>query len=95
MSELCKPTMGVDGADFAGRISEAGAMSSFIAAGLLMPTTGSTQFHFYLLFNVWFPKGRRFNPAAAYMRCRVLLGGTAGRTTLNGEDFNTKMVIAI
>jgi pyruvate dehydrogenase E1 component len=68
-------------------ITEAGAMSSFIAAGTAYSTHGLNtipMFIFYSMFGlqrigdlVW---------AAADMRCRgFLLGGTSGRTTLAGE----------
>lgn len=68
-------------------ITEAGAMSSFIAAGTSAMTSGVTTipiFIFYSMFGmqrigdlVW---------AAADARTRgFLVGGTAGRTTLNGE----------
>jgi pyruvate dehydrogenase E1 component len=68
-------------------ITEAGSMSSFIAAGTSAQTSGVTTipiFIFYSMFGmqrigdlVW---------AAADARTRgFLVGGTAGRTTLNGE----------
>ena len=68
-------------------ITEAGSMSSFIAAGTSAMTSGVTTipiFIFYSMFGmqrigdlVW---------AAADARTRgFLVGGTAGRTTLNGE----------
>ena len=68
-------------------ITEAGSMSSFIAAGTSAMTSGITTiplFIFYSMFGmqrigdlVW---------AAADARTRgFLVGGTAGRTTLNGE----------
>lgn len=68
-------------------ITEAGSMSSFIAAGTSAMTSGVTTipvFMFYSMFGmqrigdlVW---------AAADARTRgFLVGGTAGRTTLNGE----------
>jgi pyruvate dehydrogenase E1 component len=68
-------------------ITEAGSMSSFIAAGTSAMTSGVTTipvFMFYSMFGmqrigdlVW---------AASDARTRgFLVGGTAGRTTLNGE----------
>ncbi len=68
-------------------ITEAGSMSSFIAAGCSHATHGINTipfFTFYSMFGmqrigdlVW---------AAADMRTRgFMMGGTAGRTTLNGE----------
>ena len=68
-------------------ITEAGSMSSFIAAGTSAMTSGVTTipvFMFYSMFGmqrigdlVW---------AAADARTRgFLVGGTSGRTTLNGE----------
>jgi pyruvate dehydrogenase E1 component len=68
-------------------ITEAGSMSSFIAAGAAHATHGINTIPFFVFYSrfalqrigdlIW---------AAAEMRTRgFLIGGTAGRTTLNGE----------
>ena len=68
-------------------INEAGAISSFIAAGTAYSTTGINTIPFYIYYSMFGPQ--RVGDliwAAADSRCRgFLIGGTAGRTTLNGE----------
>jgi pyruvate dehydrogenase E1 component len=68
-------------------INEAGAMSSFIAAGSAYSTHGVNTIPFYIYYSMFGPQrvGDLFW-LAGDMRVRgFLLGGTAGRTTLNGE----------
>ena len=68
-------------------ISEAGAMSSFIAAGTAYANHGINTIPFFIYYSMFgFQRVGDLIWAAADMRCRgFLLGGTAGRTTLNGE----------
>jgi pyruvate dehydrogenase E1 component len=68
-------------------INEAGAISSFIAAGTAYSTQGINTIPFYIYYSMFGPQ--RIGDliwAAADSRCRgFLIGGTSGRTTLNGE----------
>ena len=68
-------------------INEAGAISSFIAAGMSYSTHGVKMIPFYIYYSMFgFQRVWDFIWAAGDMRVRgFLLGGTAGRTTLNGE----------
>ncbi len=68
-------------------ITEAGAMSSFIAAATSYSTTGVPTIPFYVYYSMFgFQRIGDFAWAAGDSRARgFLLGGTAGRTTLNGE----------
>ena len=68
-------------------INEAGAISSFIAAGMSYSTYGFHMVPFYTYYSMFgFQRVWDFIWAAGDMRVRgFLLGGTAGRTTLNGE----------
>jgi pyruvate dehydrogenase E1 component len=68
-------------------ISEAGAVSSFIAAGTAYATLGLPMVPFYTYYSMFgFQRIGDLAWAAGDMRCRgFLVGGTAGRTTLNGE----------
>lgn len=68
-------------------ITEAGAMSSFIAAGTAYATHGVPTIPFFIYYSMFgFQRIGDLIWAAADMRCRgFLLGATAGRTTLNGE----------
>tara|TARA_B100000809_G_scaffold260532_1_gene307648 strand:+ start:5263 stop:7917 length:2655 start_codon:yes stop_codon:yes gene_type:complete len=68
-------------------INEAGAVSSFIAAGTSYSTHGIHMIPFYIYYSMFgFQRIWDFIWAAGDMRARgFLLGGTAGRTTLNGE----------
>ncbi len=68
-------------------IDEAGAMCSWIAAGTSYSTHGVQTLPFYIFYSMFgFQRTGDFNWAAGDMRTRgFLLGGTSGRTTLNGE----------
>ncbi|GJL72058.1 MAG: pyruvate dehydrogenase E1 component [Nitrosomonas sp.] len=68
-------------------INEAGAMSSWIAAATAYSTHGVQMIPFYIFYSMFgFQRVGDLAWAAGDMRCRgFLLGGTAGRTTLNGE----------
>lgn len=76
-----------DGAILEEGISEAGAMSSFIAAGTAYATHGINMIPFYLFYSI-FGCHRMFDliwAAADSMARGFLLGGISGRTTLSGE----------
>jgi pyruvate dehydrogenase E1 component len=68
-------------------ITEAGSISSFIAAGTAYATHGVPTLPFFIFYSMFgFQRIGDLIWAAADMRTRgFLLGGTAGRTTLNGE----------
>jgi pyruvate dehydrogenase E1 component len=68
-------------------INEAGAMSSWIAAATSYSTHGVPMIPFYIFYSMFgFQRVGDLCWAAGDMRARgFLLGGTAGRTTLNGE----------
>jgi pyruvate dehydrogenase E1 component len=68
-------------------ITEAGAMSSFIAAGTAYATHGVNTIPIFLFYSMFgFQRIGDLIWAAGDMRCRgFLVGGTAGRTTLAGE----------
>ncbi len=68
-------------------ITEAGAMSSFIAAGTSYASNGQLMLPFYLYYSMFgFQRIGDLIWAAGDMRCRgFLIGATAGRTTLAGE----------
>ena len=68
-------------------ITEAGSMSSFIAAGTAYATHGVNTIPFFIYYSMFgFQRIGDLIWAAADSRCRgFLLGGTAGRTTLAGE----------
>ena len=68
-------------------INEAGSISSFIAAGTSYSNHGIHMIPFYIYYSMFgFQRVWDFIWAAGDMRVRgFLLGGTAGRTTLNGE----------
>jgi pyruvate dehydrogenase E1 component len=68
-------------------ITEAGAMSSFIAAGTAYATYGIPMLPFYIYYSMFgFQRIGDLAWAAADMRTRgFLVGATAGRTTLAGE----------
>jgi pyruvate dehydrogenase E1 component len=68
-------------------ITEAGAMSSFIAAGTSYATHGVPMVPFFIYYSMFgFQRIGDLIWSASDMRCRgFLLGATAGRTTLNGE----------
>ncbi|MDE1980999.1 MAG: pyruvate dehydrogenase (acetyl-transferring), homodimeric type, partial [Betaproteobacteria bacterium] len=68
-------------------INEAGAFSSWIAAATSYSSHGVTTIPFYIYYSMFgFQRVGDLAWAAGDMRARgFLLGGTAGRTTLNGE----------
>jgi pyruvate dehydrogenase E1 component len=68
-------------------ITEAGSVSSFIAAGTAYATHGIPTIPFFIYYSMFgFQRIGDLIWAAADMRSRgFLLGGTAGRTTLMGE----------
>ncbi len=68
-------------------INEAGAMSSWIAAGTAYSNHGVNIIPFYAFYSMFgFQRIGDLAWAAGDMRARgFLMGGTAGRTTLNGE----------
>ncbi len=68
-------------------ITEAGSMSSFIAAGTAYATHQIPTIPFFIFYSMFgFQRIGDLIWAAADMRCRgFLLGATSGRTTLNGE----------
>jgi pyruvate dehydrogenase E1 component len=77
----------VDGQILEEGISEAGAMSSFIAAGTAYAMHGVNTIPFFFFYSMFgFQRIGDLIWAAGDMRCRgFLFGGTAGRTTLAGE----------
>ena len=68
-------------------INEAGAMSSWMAAATSYSTNNLPMIPFFIYYSMFgFQRFGDLAWAAGDMRCRgFLLGGTAGRTTLNGE----------
>jgi pyruvate dehydrogenase E1 component len=68
-------------------ITEAGSMSSFIAAGTAYASHGINTIPFFFFYSMFgFQRIGDLIWAAADARCRgFLIGGTAGRTTLSGE----------
>jgi pyruvate dehydrogenase E1 component len=68
-------------------INEAGGLCSWIAAGTSYSTHGISMIPFYIFYSMFgFQRVGDLIWAAADSRARgFLLGGTAGRTTLNGE----------
>jgi pyruvate dehydrogenase E1 component len=68
-------------------INEAGAMSSWIAAATSYSTHGVQMIPFYIYYSMFgFQRVGDLAWAAGDQRARgFLMGGTAGRTTLNGE----------
>jgi pyruvate dehydrogenase E1 component len=68
-------------------ITEAGSMSSFIAAGTAYATHGVPTIPFFIYYSMFgFQRIGDLIWAASDMRVRgFLVGGTAGRTTLSGE----------
>ncbi|HUU34796.1 MAG TPA: pyruvate dehydrogenase (acetyl-transferring), homodimeric type, partial [Vicinamibacterales bacterium] len=68
-------------------INEAGSMSSFIAAGTAYATHGINTIPFYIFYSMFgLQRVGDLVWAGADMRMRgFVVGGTAGRTTLNGE----------
>jgi len=68
-------------------INEAGSMGSFIAAGTAYANLGTPMIPIYVYYSMFgFQRIGDLVWAAADSRCKgFLMGGTAGRTTLNGE----------
>jgi pyruvate dehydrogenase E1 component len=68
-------------------INEAGAMASWIAAATSYSVSDMPMIPFYIYYSMFgFQRVGDFAWAAGDMRARgFMLGGTAGRTTLNGE----------
>src|SRR6476660_189339 len=68
-------------------INEPGAMCDWLAAATSYSTHGVPMIPFYIFYSMFgFQRVGDLAWAAGDMRCRgFLLGGTAGRTTLNGE----------
>ncbi|MCC7259005.1 MAG: pyruvate dehydrogenase (acetyl-transferring), homodimeric type [Gammaproteobacteria bacterium] len=68
-------------------ICEAGALASFLAAGTAYALHGVPTIPFYVFYSIFgFQRVGDMIWSAGDMLCRgFLLGGTAGRTTLNGE----------
>jgi pyruvate dehydrogenase E1 component len=68
-------------------INEPGAMADWMAAATSYSTHGVPMIPFYIFYSMFgFQRVGDLAWAAGDMRCRgFLLGGTAGRTTLNGE----------
>ena len=68
-------------------INEAGAMSSWIAAATSSSSSDFAMIPFYIYYSMFgFQRIGDLAWAAGDIRARgFLLGGTAGRTTLNGE----------
>ena len=68
-------------------ICETGAMASFLAAGTAYAMHGIPSIPFYLFYSIFgFQRVGDMIWTCGDMMCRgFLLGGTAGRTTLNGE----------
>ncbi len=68
-------------------ITEAGSMSSFIAAGTSYSTHGICTIPFFIFYSMFgFQRIGDLIWAAADQRAKgFMMGGTAGRTTLNGE----------
>jgi pyruvate dehydrogenase E1 component len=68
-------------------LCEAGAMSSFIAAGTSYATVGLNMVPFYIYYSMFgFQRVGDLIWAAMDMKCKgFLIGAVSGRTTLNGE----------
>jgi len=77
----------IDGQILEEGINEAGAISSFIAAGTAYGNLGTHMIPFYIYYSMFgFQRVGDLIWAAADSRTKgFLVGGTSGRTTLNGE----------
>lgn len=86
-SELAYYKEAQDGQILEEGITEAGSMSSFNAAGTAYSSHGINMIPFYIYYSMFgFQRIGDLIWAAADMRAKgFLIGGTAGRTTLNGE----------
>ncbi len=83
-------------------ITEAGALSSWIAAATSYASSGVPMIPFFIFYSMFgFQRTGDLAWAAGDMRAKgFLIGGTAGRTTLNGEglqheDGNSHMISAM
>jgi len=84
---LLRLRMSADGQVLEEGITEAGSMASFQAAGTCYATHAEPMFPFYVFYSM-FGMQRTGDQVWAFGDARgrgFLLGGTAGRTTLNGE----------
>jgi len=84
---LLRLRMAEDGQVLEEGITEAGSMASFQAAGTCYATHAEPMFPFYVFYSM-FGMQRTGDQVWAFGDARgrgFLLGGTAGRTTLNGE----------
>ena len=86
-SSLMSYREAVDGQILQEGICETGAMASFMAAGSAYAVHGVPTIPFYIFYSMFgFQRVGDMIWACGDMMCRgFLLGGTAGRTTLNGE----------
>jgi pyruvate dehydrogenase E1 component len=86
-SQLMYYREALDGQMLQEGINEAGAMSSWIAAATAYSTSDVPMIPFYIFYSMFgFQRVMDLAWAAGDSRARgFLLGGTAGRTTLNGE----------
>ena len=77
----------VDGQILEEGITEAGSMSSFIAAGTAYATHGINTIPFFIYYSMFgFQRIGDLVWAAGDMKCKgFMIGGTSGRTTLAGE----------
>jgi len=77
----------VDGQMLEEGITEAGSMSSFVAAGTAYSQHGINMIPFFIYYSMFgFQRIGDLIWAAADIRAKgFMIGGTAGRTTLNGE----------
>ncbi|MBM3999825.1 MAG: pyruvate dehydrogenase (acetyl-transferring), homodimeric type [Planctomycetes bacterium] len=77
----------IDGQILEEGITEAGSMSSFIAAGTAYATHGVNMIPFFIYYSMFgFQRIGDLIWAACDIRAKgIMIGGTAGRTTLNGE----------
>ncbi|OGT70333.1 MAG: pyruvate dehydrogenase (acetyl-transferring), homodimeric type [Gammaproteobacteria bacterium RIFCSPLOWO2_02_FULL_57_10] len=77
----------IDGQILQEGICETGAIASFMAAGTAYAVHGIPTIPFYIFYSIFgFQRVGDMVWACGDMMCRgFLLGGTAGRTTLNGE----------
>ena len=73
-------------------INEAGAMSTFIASGTSYSTQLCPTIPFYIYYSMFGFHVADLIWSAADSQARGFLIGATGRTTLNGEDYGTKMV---
>src|SRR2546423_7397376 len=85
--QIAKYKESLDGQILEEGITEAGSMSSFNAAGTAYSSHGINMIPFYIYYSMFgFQRIGDLIWAAQDMRAKgFLIGGTAGRTTLNGE----------